>query len=248
MGSLTKKKNKAANTGLDRARQVPPPRAPIQGAFEISINNSTSGGAYVGWTLSSCSIRITNQPQPALNVILKNRDTTRGGQVVFRTAYAAAEQNTLALTLPGDGTPVPFFVGGKFGSPSTDDQDGGIAVTDAATSNVLHERTLMVRVRKNANTLTIVERDRFLEAYAALNAVAAIYQVFLDSHNAAADREIHGRAAFLPWHRAFVLSLERQLQAIDASVAAHYWRFDQPSPDIFTEDFMGGSPNSVGRL
>jgi tyrosinase len=249
MGSLTKKKNKTANTGLDKARQIQPPLGPvITGPFEISINTLTSGAAYVGWTISSCSIRIANPPQPDHNVILKNRDTSQGGQVIFRTAYGAADQNTISLTLPGDGTPVPFFVGGKFGSASTNDQDGGISVTDAATSTVLHQRTLMVRVRKNANNLTTGERDRFLTAYAALNATAADYQVFLDSHNAAAADQIHHRPDFLPWHRAFVLSLERHLQKIDGSVAVHYWHFDQPSPNIFSADFMGGTPNSAGRL
>jgi hypothetical protein len=71
MGSLTKK-NKTANTGLDKARQIPPPAPLITGPFELSINNSIIGPAYVGWTLSSCSLRITDQPQADRLVILKN--------------------------------------------------------------------------------------------------------------------------------------------------------------------------------
>lgn len=243
MGSLTTK-NKTANTGLDKARQIPPPAPLITGSFELSINNSISGAAYVGWTLSSCSLRITDQPQADRNVILKN-STSSGGQVIFRSTYTSADQNTLVLTLPGNGSPVNFFVGGKFGSPSTEDQDGRISVVDT-TNTVQHQRTLMVRVRKNANNLTANERGRLLDAYAKLNASG--YQVFLDSHNAAAANEIHHRPSFLPWHRAFLLSFERHLQVDFPSVTVPYWHFDQPSPNIFSPDFMGGTPNSVGRV
>ncbi|MFC5412207.1 tyrosinase family protein [Larkinella bovis] len=248
MGSLTKK-DKTANAGLDRARQIPPAVAPNPAAtVEIMLNNAATGNAYLSWTPSSCSIRITNPPQADLSVTLRNKDTTRGGQVKFRTSYTAAEQDTLPLTVPGNGTAVTFFVGGKFGSPSTADQDGGIVAALTATGAVLRERTLMVRIRKNANTLTPAERDRFLSAYATLNASAATYQIFLDGHNAAADNEIHGRPAFLPWHRAFVLDIERRLQGIDPSVTVPYWRFDQPAPNLFSADFMGGTPNPAGRV
>jgi tyrosinase len=248
MSSLTTtKKNKTANTGLEKARKIPPVVPVITGAFELSINNAPSGASYIGWSLSACSLRITNQPQPSLNVILTNRGAS-GGQVIFRANYGDTDHDTLPLTLPGNGTPVTFFVGEKCGSPSTDDQDGGISVTDAATSNVLHQRTLMVRIRKNANILTPAERDRFLYAYAALNASAPDYQEFLDSHNPDADPEIHQRPAFLPWHRAFVLHIERRLEFVDGSVALPYWRFDQPSRNVFSPGFMGGTPNSAGRV
>ena len=251
MGSITDsifKKN--SNTGLEKARIIPPPPAVpsiITGPFELSINSLSTGKAYIGWTLSACSIRITNQPQAAKSVILKNKDTTKGGQVVFRNAFTSPESDTLALTIPGDGSPANFFVGGKFGSPSTEDQDGGISITDTSNA-VLHQRTLMVRVRKNANNLTVRERDRFLTAYATLNSSAAAYQVFLESHNGDADPEIHRRSSFLPWHRAFMISIERHLQAIDPSVTVPYWHFDQPSPNLFSPDFMGGTPNAAGRV
>lgn len=215
------------------------------GNVEIKIYNATSGNVYLGWTPMTCSIRITNQPQPDLSVTLRNKDSTRGGQVTFRTGYSTSKQDTLTLIVPGNGTEVNFFVGGKFESPSINDQDGGIAATVTADGTVLLERTLMVRVRKNANTLTPTERDRFLSAYAQLNASAATYQIFLDGHNGAADGEIHGRPAFLPWHRAFILDVERRLQAIDRSVAMPYWRFDQRAPNVFTPDFMGGKPISA---
>jgi hypothetical protein len=77
-------KNNTANTGLANARQIPP-RAPlITGPFELSINNSRSGAAHVGWALSSCSLCITDQPQPDRLVILKN-STALGGKMIFRS-------------------------------------------------------------------------------------------------------------------------------------------------------------------
>jgi hypothetical protein len=72
MGSLTTK-NKTANTGLDNARQNPPSAPLITGPFELSINNSNIGPAYADWTLSSCSLRITDQPQADRLVILKKQ-------------------------------------------------------------------------------------------------------------------------------------------------------------------------------
>ncbi|MCX6604130.1 MAG: tyrosinase family protein, partial [Acidobacteria bacterium] len=53
------------------------------------------------------------------------------------------------------------------------------------------------------------------------------------------------RPGFLSWHRAYILDLERELQAIDPSVTLPYWRFDQGAPAIFQLDFLGVS-NGAG--
>ena len=58
-------------------------------------------------------------------------------------------------------------------------------------------------------------------------------------HTNAARRRRTARPRFLPWHRAYLLDLERELQAIDPSVALPYWRFDQPAPNLFTPEFLG---------
>ena len=119
MGSLTKKKNKTANPWLEHTRRIRPPAGPvITDPFEISINTLSSGNANVGWSLSSCSVRITNPPQSARNVVLKNRNASSGGQIISRSAFGSANQDTLPLALPGDGTPVNFFIAGKFVFPS----------------------------------------------------------------------------------------------------------------------------------
>jgi tyrosinase len=106
----------------------------------------------------------------------------------------------------------------------------------------------MVRVRKNANTLTPAERDRFVAAFAQLNNQGAgRFADFRNMHVAVSSPQAHQNAGFLPWHRAYLLDLERELQAIDGSVTMPYWRFDQPAPNIFTGDFLGSS-NAIGTV
>ena len=60
-------------------------------------------------------------------------------------------------------------------------------------------------------------------------------------------QEAHFNRGFLSWHRAYLLDLERELQAIDPTVALPYWRFDQPAPNLFAREFIGVS-NNVGRV
>jgi tyrosinase len=106
----------------------------------------------------------------------------------------------------------------------------------------------MVRVRKNANALTVAERDRFVAALAQLNNQGAgRYQDFRDMHTSVSSPEAHGRPGFLPWHRAYLLDFERELQAIDPAVALPYWRFDEAAPNLFTLDFLGVS-NALGTV
>jgi tyrosinase len=66
-------------------------------------------------------------------------------------------------------------------------------------------------------------------------------------HVAVSLSQAHGAPAFLPWHRAYLLDLERELQVIDPSVALPYWRFDRPAPNIFTLDFFGVS-DAIGTV
>ena len=65
-------------------------------------------------------------------------------------------------------------------------------------------------------------------------------------HVSAANGEEHSGPHFLPWHRSYLLDLERQLQAIDPSVSMHYWRFDEPAPKVFARSFMGETSRSPG--
>src|SRR4029077_1329424 len=95
-------------------------------------------------------------------------------------------------------------------------------------------------IRKDAMTLTDSERDRFLTAFGTLNGQGTgRFTDFRDMHVRSTLGESHGNWGFLPWHRSYLLDLERDLQSINATVALPYWRFDQPAPQIFTPEFMG---------
>jgi tyrosinase len=156
---------------------------------------------------------------------------------------------TLTVTLPANGTWVDFGFGGKLGKPSVDDRDCLLVATP--TVGTALQVPLMVRVRKNANTLKPRERDRFLMALAKLNAAqppaVSAYQTLRNMHVAgdAVNRQEHRGPQFLPWHRTYLLDLERKLQAIDPSVSMHYWRFDEPAPNVFTRQFMGQTARSA---
>ena len=216
----------------------------------LEINNSASPDAqFVTWAPSPCRIRVVNPAgatTPTVSVKLSSVSASGGGTVGFRSGTTGSFASTLTLTVPVNGSTVPFFAAGKFGQPSTSNGDVGIEARVGTT--LVGSTKLMVRVRKNANTLTAGERDRFVAAFAKLNNQGlGRFADFRDMHVTVSLPQAHGAPGFLPWHRAYLLDLERELQAIDASVALPYWRFDQPAPNIFKPDFFGSS-DSLGTV
>lgn len=218
---------------------------------EISINGSLDPKAnYVSWSPAPSQIRLTDIPGPAVpvDVRLSNQNSGQGGQLVFFGALSGTGQDQLQLTLPGDGSPVNFFIAGNFGNPSTTDQDAAVLVTNAGTGEELSVTRLMVRIRKNANELTPSERDRFLSALGVLNDRGmGPFSNFRSMHLDATSDEAHRFAGFPPWHRAYLLDLERELQRIDPSVALPYWKFDAAAPNLFNISFLG-VPNDAGTV
>jgi tyrosinase len=218
---------------------------------EITFSGSASPAArYVGWAPVAAQIRLADTigATEPVTVRLRNQNTSQGGQVEFFASVTSTGQAEIELLLPVTGEPADIRIAGQFQRPSSADKDAAVEVIDANTNQVLGVTPLMVRIRKNATTLTNAERDRFLAALAAFNDRGmGRYGDFRNVHTQAGDPEAHGSTGFLPWHRAFLLDLERELQAIDPSVALPYWRFDQPAPSLFSLDFMG-VPNPVGTL
>jgi tyrosinase len=215
---------------------------------EITLNGSTSVAArYVGWAPAPAQVRLLSGiGRDPIAVTLRNQNPAQGGQVVFYAAIPGAGEDTLSLALPAQGTPVNFFIAGKWQRPSTNDRDAVVeVVVESDTNQVLGSIPLMVRIRKDAMTLTTAERDRFRNAFAVFN-ILGQFQDFRDAHVEASDREMHAHAAFLHWHRAFVLDLERELQRIDPSVTIPYWQWDRPAPSVFSLDFMGVTNPSTG--
>ncbi len=196
---------------------------------------------FFGWAPIPVNIRLENADtaQPTHSVTLRNAGNDGGGKLNFDLEKSDSGSDELTLDLQSDGTPAEIWVAGEFGEPSVAYGDAAIGAFDD-TGSEIGRRPCMVRVRKNAVTLTPDERDRFLLAMASLNdAGAGPFRGFRDMHVRASEPEAHGFAGFLPWHRAYLLDLERSLQEIDSSVALPYWRFDEPAPALFAPEFLG---------
>ena len=217
---------------------------------ELQINNGVSPMTrFVSWAPSPSRIRVTNPSgatTPLVNVQITGRSTAGGGEATFGRNATGPFSSSLTVAVPIAGASVPFFVAGRFGRPSVNNEDVRIEARTGTT--IVGSVQVMVRVRKNANRLSAAERDRFVSAFAQLNNQGAGRFVdFRDMHTSASSPQAHGAAGFLPWHRAYLLDLERELQAIDPSVSLPYWRFDQPAPNLFTRDFLGVA-DSLGTV
>jgi tyrosinase len=212
---------------------------------QIDIDGTDQQGrAFLTWHPVKATARIVNDTGSGVDIVLRSAGT--GGGLVFDTVRSDQGTSTLTLSLPAGGAAVPFWIAGEFQRPSSAYGDAIVQATDKTSGAVLGQKAVMVRIRKNAIALSAAERDRYLAALGTLNARGqGAYRDFRDMHTDKTTAEMHGNVGFLPWHRAYVLDLERALQAIDATVAAPYWRFDQPAPSLFARDFMGESdPNN----
>lgn len=213
--------------------------------IEVRINGSESPDArYLGWAPSPAELRATGEAAD-LDVQLST-GANSVGQLVFFAAHDGASSPTLDLTVKADGSPTRFWVAGQFGHPSKSDRDTRLSI--ASAGNELASTPVMVRIRKNADKLEPDERDRFLEAFARFNNHGqGGFKAFRDMHTSDSNRDAHGGPGFLPWHRAYLLDLERELQAIDPSVALPYWRFDEAAPRLFTREFVGVTTGVFSR-
>lgn len=210
---------------------------------DIEVGSNREADRYIGWAPTAVAVRLVGAGEVAggVEVMLRNRNS-RGGQVDFYDTMPGDKHTELTLTLPTSGVLTEVHIGGRFGFPSIADGDAVIDVVTAATGELIGSTSLMVRVRKNADTLTTAERDRFVWALATFNnGGRGLFNDFRNVHTSAGDPEAHGLAGFLPWHRSFLLDLERELQAIDPAVALPYWRFDLPAPKLFSREFIGTS-------
>jgi len=211
---------------------------------EFEVNNSRDASArYLTWSPCPCRVRVSDRAgstEDFVDLTISARSSSNGGEIEFRRNNTGTFQNSISLRVPTQGESVSFYAAGKFDAPSTADGDVAIQARDGTT--LLGSVDVMVRIRKNADTLTAGERDRFISAMARLNNQGqGRFTDFREMHTNASDPQAHGEPAFLPWHRAYLLDLERELQAIDASVALPYWRFDQVAPALFRRNYLGES-------
>jgi len=253
-----------------------------QPSVEIEINNTpTPADDYLTWAPTPARIRLAVPAADGVRVTLTNdpeqpipagRTQPLDGLVVFAEKVARGETATLptlTVTLPGDGGWVPFVVAGAFPRASSADKDAIIEVhLGDATGPIVRKHAVMVRIRKNIDSLTVAERDALLKAMRDLHMEAKAFESFPHMHDLAAQgkspyQEIklpdgtfnpkfwpdqaHGGAAFLAWHRAFLLLLERRLQAINPAVTIPYWRQNVPTK-AFDRMFLGTNQRPVGTF
>jgi tyrosinase len=214
----------------------------------IEVGSVSTADDYIAWNPVNSRIKWLNPSSSASTLSITIRNMPGFNRLRFATGTLAtgttASNSTINLTLSGDGTWANFYVAGNNGNPSLDDKDAIFEVLES--TNLLAREAVMVRIRKNANSLTTLERDRYLEALREVHQTYNFYMLFRNSHsqNNIAHRQAHSGSAFLPWHRAFMLHIERLLQASDPSVALPYWHFDLQSPNMFNSNFIGSNPTA----
>jgi tyrosinase len=218
--------------------------------LELEVRGSTDlERQFLTWTPIQALLRIVDQPAPgqAVEAVLRTKLGV-GGRLQFRVSRTDEPSDEMTLALPENGEPEPFFLSGAFGFPSQRDGDAVLEVL--VEGDVLLSAPFTVRIRKNAESLTDEERDDFLSALAILNdRGTGVFGSFRAMHTEASQLQAHGQDGFFPWHRAYLLDLERELQKIVPTVSLPYWQFDDPAPRLFSEDFLGRSDRgSFARL
>src|SRR5438270_6669384 len=127
------------------------------------------GRGFLTWAPVEATARFVDGPGngAAVDVTLRNAGTD--GRLAFAPNRTHQGSPTLDLSLPADGTPVKFWVAGAFQQPSTAIDDAVVEAAGSGSAGVLGRKAAMVRIRKDATTLTPAERDRFVAAFGTLN-------------------------------------------------------------------------------
>jgi tyrosinase len=138
--------------------------------IELQIGKSgTDSGQYFCWSPVQGRVRQVGSTTSGLDVTLLSAQVKGGtGKVRFFsdtgkaiTRAASAGVDSLSLSLPGNGSWVNFYVGGAKASAGSKDV---VVRVELADGTALAETPVMVRVRKDAESLSPGERDAFLRA------------------------------------------------------------------------------------
>jgi tyrosinase len=114
----------------------------------------------------------------------------------------------------------------------------------------------MAYTRKDVSTLTSAERRRFVKALLEIKRRGE-YDEFVRTHiefytsdGEEGLRTAHMAPSFLPWHRQFLLELERALRRVDSSVTVPYWDWTKnrrATSVPWTDDLLGGTGRRSDR-
>jgi tyrosinase len=224
-------------------------------SLKINISQEANAG-YITWTPVPLIITNNDQKTGRLQLSCKEIDGSIP-KAVFLADKLAVPSEEIIINFNGDDKQTLFIAGKyqpdkKHNGASPDSKDITLEARWIDESNdVAGSFDIMIRVRKNANVLSDKARNDFTDALAKLNGIKVdndptpgpgkgVYvKDFVDSHVAGAYNSEHGDTHFLPWHRLYLLDLERLLQKINPNVSLPYWRFDKPAPQLFQQDFLG---------
>jgi tyrosinase len=108
----------------------------------------------------------------------------------------------------------------------------------------------MAYTRKDVSTLTSAEKRRFVAALLEIKRRGE-YDEFVRTHieffvpdGEYGLRSAHMAPSFLPWHRQFLLELEKALRRVDSSVSVPYWDWTRnrtATSAPWTKDLLGGN-------
>ncbi|WP_037678428.1 tyrosinase family protein [Streptomyces griseus] len=108
----------------------------------------------------------------------------------------------------------------------------------------------MAYVRRDVGTLTGAEKRRFVNALLEVKRRGE-YDAFVRTHieffspdGEDGLRVAHMAPSFLPWHRRFLLDLERALRRVDSTVTVPYWDWTRERTTTsvpWTADLLGGN-------
>jgi tyrosinase len=230
--------------------------------FEVNLTSDVNDD-FLCWSPSPVKVRLLNGEDlgaATLKLTVRQEPVSADstGAVAFQSFDGApvsrgnyAPKDSIELQIPANGDWVQFWVEGK--EASTDGKDVSISFFDDQQRKIAFITT-MVRVRKDARTLSSAQRTKFLNAVKALHDAGG-FEKYHMAHAQAFLYEIHGSFSanknplFLAWHRAFLLNFERDLQQFDQEVSLPYWKFDEVSflatqselDTIFSPTFLGGA-------
>lgn len=245
-----------------------PAKPTVHALIEIR-DTPAPGDDYVTWAPAPATLQISGAGAKPFDVYLTNEALPADGQghVNFALSAAAYKQaidggatglDTIKFAVTRATARIAFVVAGAFPHFSRSDKDAVVVAHLGSPSGpVIGRQSLMVRVRRNLETLSTDEKNRFLWALVALRfrkspAFDNFYDFMVEIHDIGArgypanypDQE-HKSYGFLPWHRAFLLELERAMQSVDPSVTLPYWpifRSSSPSgSEVFQADFTGSN-------
>ncbi|SFQ16705.1 tyrosinase [Nitrosomonas cryotolerans] len=116
-----------------------------------------------------------------------------------------------------------------------------------------------MKIRKNVRSLSQTEIDTLVNAFLELKKYGR-YDTYVHWHHQVMIPSIwpwepndpdyrngaHLGPSFLPWHREFLLQLEKDLQTIDRSITVPYWDWTEDAADpfnspIWSDKFLGGN-------